>query len=134
MQTGFWESESWLRKVWLTKAIAYGVRKIKFYTFFYQAALYLILICFAMGVFVYRWGREKSRKYSLFLGTDTHTGFKTSCWISLIFSSFLVIMKLEVVGLVPHQDIFEGIPVTRSLIFPFNFYHGKFQTYSELKE
>lgn len=49
--------------------------------------------------------------------THTHTGFKTSCWISLVFSSFLVIMKLEVVGLVPHQDIFEGIPVTRSLIF-----------------
>lgn len=73
------------------------------------------------------------------MGTDpyTHTHTHTH-WVdkflNILFSSFLVIMKLEVVCLDPHQDIFGGIPITKSLIFRLILYCGEFQTHSELKE
>lgn len=52
---------------------------------------------------------------------------------TLILSSFLIIVKLEALGLIPHQDFFGRIPVTKSFIFCL-IYHGKFQTYSKLKQ
>lgn len=82
--------------------------------FFYQAFLYLILICFVVGVYIYRWEKGKSgnpRKYIWYMGTDNVSirtyviHFEFRLLYTLILHSFLVTMKPEALGLVPHQDL-----------------------------
>lgn len=110
--------------------------------FFYQAFLYLILICFVVGVYIYRWEKGKSghpRKYIWYMGTDNVSirtyviHFEFRLLNTLILHSFLVIMKLEALDLVPHQDLWKNSS-HQKFHFLFNFNHGKFQTYSRFKE